>query len=77
VVPVLAVEIETAAPKNATLAAGSPQEIEYRTSFVDGAGSGIAAEDVVARRAAARRPLIASPDEMAAAIRLPPSRARR
>ncbi len=33
------VEPETAAPVAATLAAGSPQEVEYRPSFVDGAGS--------------------------------------
>jgi threonine dehydratase len=37
-VKIYAVEPETAAPLNATLAAGSPQEIEYRPSFVDGAG---------------------------------------
>jgi threonine dehydratase len=35
---VLAVEPETAAPLAASLAAGSPQEIDYRASFVDGAG---------------------------------------
>jgi threonine dehydratase len=36
---VLAVEPETAAPFAASLAADSPQEIDYRASFVDGAGS--------------------------------------
>ena len=36
---VYAVEQETAAPLNATLRAGSPQVIEYRQSFVDGAGA--------------------------------------
>ena len=38
-VGIFAVEPETAAPLNATLAAGSPQEVVYRPSFVDGAGS--------------------------------------
>ena len=36
---VYAVEQETAAPLNATLRAGSPQVIDYRVSFVDGAGA--------------------------------------
>jgi threonine dehydratase len=35
---VYAVEPETAAPFAASLAAGSPQEVDYRPSFVDGAG---------------------------------------
>jgi threonine dehydratase len=35
---VLTVEPETAAPLAASFAAGSPQEVEYRPSFVDGAG---------------------------------------
>jgi threonine dehydratase len=37
-VGIFAVEPETAAPLNATIAAGSPQEIDYQPSFVDGAG---------------------------------------
>jgi threonine dehydratase len=37
-VGIYAVEPETAAPLNASLAAGSPQEIDYQPSFVDGAG---------------------------------------
>jgi threonine dehydratase len=36
---VYAVEPETAAPLRASLEAGSPQEVEYRPSFVDGAGA--------------------------------------
>jgi threonine dehydratase len=36
---VFAVEQETAAPLNATLEAGSMQAVEYRQSFVDGAGA--------------------------------------
>ena len=36
---VLASEVETAAPLAASLAAGTPREISYRASFVDGIGS--------------------------------------
>jgi threonine dehydratase len=36
---VIACEIETAAPLSASLQAGSPQQITYRPSFVDGIGS--------------------------------------
>ncbi len=35
---ILAVEVETAAPLTASLAAGAPREIDYRRSFVDGIG---------------------------------------
>jgi threonine dehydratase len=35
---ILAAEVETAAPLNASLAAGAPQAIDYRASFVDGIG---------------------------------------
>jgi threonine dehydratase len=35
---VLACEVETAAPLSASLAAGSPQEVRYQASFVDGIG---------------------------------------
>jgi threonine dehydratase len=38
-VRIIPVEPETAAPLNATLAAGSPQEVDYQPSFVDGAGA--------------------------------------
>jgi threonine dehydratase len=38
-VGIFAVEPETGAPLNATLAAGSPQEVDYQPSFVDGAGA--------------------------------------
>jgi threonine dehydratase len=71
------VEIETAAPLNATLEAGSPQEIEYQTSFVDGAG----AKALLPRMWARAEPLldgayVASLDETAAAIRLMAERTR-
>jgi threonine dehydratase len=39
-VRVVACEVETAAPLSASLAAGAPQSIAYRASFVDGIGSG-------------------------------------
>jgi threonine dehydratase len=35
---IFAAEVATAAPQAASLAAGAPQEIEYKTSFVDGIG---------------------------------------
>jgi threonine dehydratase len=70
-------EIETAAPLNATLEAGSPQEVEYRTTFVDGAG----AKALLPKMWALAEPLLdgaykASLDETAAAIRLLAERAR-
>jgi threonine dehydratase len=44
-VRVLACEVETAAPLSASFAAGSPQSIDYRPSFVDGiGGKGVLAE---------------------------------
>jgi threonine dehydratase len=72
-----AVEIETAAPLNRTLEMGSPQEIEYRTSFVDGAGS----RALLPKMWALGEPLldgayVASLDETAAAIRLMAERVR-
>ena len=72
-----AVEIETAAPLNRTLEAGSPQEIEYRTSFVDGAGS----RALLPKMWALGKPLldgayVASLDETAPAIRLLAERVR-
>ena len=71
------VEIETAAPLNATLAAGSPQEIEYQPSFVDGAGS----KALLPKMWALGEPLLdgayrVSLDETAAAIRLLAERTR-
>jgi threonine dehydratase len=71
------VEIETAAPLNATLATGSLQEIEYRPTFVDGAGS----KALLPKMWELGAPLldgayVASLDETAAAIRLMAERAR-
>jgi threonine dehydratase len=71
------VEIETAAPLNATFEAGSPQEIEYQATFVDGAGS----KALLPKMWALGEPLLdgaymASLDETAGAIRLLAERAR-
>jgi threonine dehydratase len=74
---VYAVEQETAAPLNATLEAGSPQAIEYRASFVDGAG----AKALLPKMWGLVEPLVdgahrVSLDEVASAIRLLAERAR-
>ena len=74
---VYAVEQETAAPLNATLEAGSMQAIDYRESFVDGAG----AKALLPKMWERVRPLIdgahrVSLDETAAAIRLMAERSR-
>jgi threonine dehydratase len=74
---VYTVEPETAAPFSFSLPAGSPQEVEYRPSFVDGAGArlvlpkmwSIASELVDGA-------LTATLDETAAALRLLAERAR-
>jgi threonine dehydratase len=70
-------EIETAAPLNATLEAGELREIEYQTTFVDGAG----AKALLPKMWGLAEPLLdgaytASLDETAAAIRLMAERAR-
>jgi threonine dehydratase len=74
---VYAVEQDTAAPLYATLEAGSPQEIDYRPSFVDGAG----AKALLPKMWALVEPLIdgadrVSLDEVAGAIRLLAERSR-
>ena len=74
---VFAVEPETAAPLNASLAAGTPQKVEYRPSFVDGAGGPL----VLPKMWSIVSGLVdgaftASLDEAAAAIRLLAERAR-
>ena len=76
-VKIYAVEPETAAPLNASLAAGSPQEIEYRPSFVDGAGG----RALLPKMWALARPLLdgaysVSLDETAATIRMLAERTR-
>lgn len=76
-VKIYAVEQETAAPLNATLEAGAMQAIEYRQSFVDGAG----AKALLPKMWGLVEPLIdgayrVSLDEVAAAIRVLAERAR-
>jgi threonine dehydratase len=70
-------EPETGAPVTATLAAGSPQEVDYQPSFVDGSG----ARALLPRMWALAEPLLdgAFPvtlDDTAAAVRLLADRAR-
>ncbi|HEX2044005.1 MAG TPA: threonine/serine dehydratase [Gaiellaceae bacterium] len=72
-----AVELETAAPLTASLAAGEPREIDYRASFVDGAG----ARAVLPKMWGLGRPLVdgshvVSLDETASAVRLLAERVR-
>jgi threonine dehydratase len=74
---VRAVELETAAPLTASLAAGEPREIDYRASFVDGAG----ARALLPKMWKLGRPLVdgshvVSLDETASAVRLLAERVR-
>jgi threonine dehydratase len=76
-VEIYAAEPETGAPVTATLAAGSPQEVDYRPSFVDGAG----ARALLPRMWALAEPLLdgafaVSLDDTAGAVRLLAERAR-
>jgi threonine dehydratase len=64
-------EVETAAPLSASLAAGSPQSVEYRPSFVDGIGGKSLLPEMwplVSRLLAGAR--VVSLAETAAAVRL-------
>lgn len=74
---VLAVELETAAPLTASLAAGEPREIDYRATWVDGAG----ARAILPKMWKLARPLVGgtvvvSLEETAAAVRLLAERVR-
>ena len=74
---VLAVELETAAPLTASLAAGEPREIDYRATWVDGAG----ARALLPKMWRLGRPLVdgtvvVSLAETAAAVRLLAERVR-
>jgi threonine dehydratase len=74
---VLAVEPETAAPLVATLAAGSPQEVDYRPSFVDGAGGRLVLPGMWPLvREVVDGALAATLDETAGAVRLLAERVR-
>jgi threonine dehydratase len=74
---VYAVEPETGAALNAALAAGTPTEVDYRPSFVDGSGSRRVLPDMWPRvRELIDGAVTASLDEAAAAVRLLAERAR-
>src|SRR5512143_2502001 len=66
-----AAEVAGAAPLAASLAAGSPQVIDYQPSFVDGIGSKTVFPQMFERaRALIDGAVVASVDEVAAAVRL-------
>ena len=74
---IYACEVETAAPLSASLAAGSPQTIEYRPSFVDGIGGrSVLPEMWPMVRGLAEGSIVVTLEEVAAAIRLLEERAR-
>ena len=71
------VELETSAPLTASVAAGEPREIDYKPSFVDGAG----ARAILPKMWGLGRPLldgtdVVTLDETAAAVRLLAERVR-
>jgi threonine dehydratase len=71
------VEPETAAPLAASLEAGSPREVDYQPSFVDGAGARTVLPGMWPRvREVVDGSLVASIAETAAAVRLLAERAR-
>ena len=76
-VRVVTAEPETAAPLAASLAAGAPIEIEYRPSFVDGAGGRALLPTMWDRAREVVDEAVAVPlDEVAEAMRLLAARAR-
>jgi len=76
-VRVLAVEPETAAPLAASFRAGTPQTVEYRPSFVDGAGGRLVLEPMwpIVREVVDEAHAV-SLDEVADAVRFLAERAR-
>ncbi|HEY5057439.1 MAG TPA: pyridoxal-phosphate dependent enzyme [Gaiellaceae bacterium] len=74
---IVTAEPETAAPLAASIAAGKPTEIDYRTSFVDGAGGRALLPTMWAYARELVDAAVAVPiDEVAAAVRLLASHAR-
>jgi threonine dehydratase len=70
-VRVYACEVETAAPLAASLAAGSPQTIEHRPSFVDGIGGRSVLDEMWPMvRGLAEGSIVVTLEEIAAAIRI-------
>ena len=67
----LAAEVAGAAPLSASLAAGSPQVVDYQPSFVDGIGSKTVFPQMFERaRTLIDGTVVASVDEVAAGVRL-------
>ena len=74
---IYAAEVATAAPLTASLAAGSPQTVDYQPSFVDGIGSKIVFPQMLERaRESIDDSLVAQLEEVASAIRLMAERNR-
>ena len=74
---IFAAEVETAAPLAASLAAGSPQEVVYQPSFIDGIGSRTVFPQMFERaRALVDGALVATVAEVAAALALMAERNR-
>jgi threonine dehydratase len=74
---IFAAEVETAAPLHAALAAGEPRQVTYRPSFVDGIGSKTVFASMLERaRPLVAGALVATLEEVAAAVRLLAERAR-
>jgi len=70
-VPVYACEVETAAPLAPALAAGSPQQVPYTPTFVDGiGGKSVLAEMWPLAQALLRGALVVSLEAIVAAVRL-------
>lgn len=68
---IYAAEVATAAPLAPSLAAGSPQSVDYQPSFVDGIGARIVFPQMLERaRNLLDGSLVASVDEVASAVRL-------
>lgn len=68
---IYAAEVATAAPLTASLAAGSPQSVDYQPSFVDGIGARLVFPQMLERaRNLIDGSLVANLDEVASAIRL-------
>jgi threonine dehydratase len=68
---VYAAEVSTAAPLSASLAAGSPREVAYQPSFVDGIGGrGVFPEMFERARRLLDGSLVVSVEQVAAALRL-------
>ena len=68
---IYAAEVETAAPLNASLAAGSPQSVDYQPSFVDGIGARLVFPQMLDRaKDLIDGSIVAGLDSIASALRL-------